>query len=49
MLTGEPVERRDPATLAISLFLASHGVHILRVHDVGPTRQGCELIAKVLE
>jgi dihydropteroate synthase len=48
-LTGEPVEKRDPATLAVSLFLATRGVHLLRVHDVGPTRQGCEMIAKLLK
>ncbi len=48
MLTGEPVEQRDSATLAVSMFLAAHGVHILRVHDVEPTRQGCEIIGKIL-
>jgi dihydropteroate synthase len=39
-----PVTRRDEATLVISTFLAERGVHMLRVHDVGPTRQACEIV-----
>jgi len=39
-----PLDERDSATLAASSYLASRGVHILRVHQVGPTRKAVELI-----
>jgi dihydropteroate synthase len=47
MITGEPAEKRDEATLAVSMFLATKGVHVLRVHEVGSTRRGCEIVEKV--
>jgi len=38
-----PVAARDNATAALSCLLAASGVDILRVHDVGATRQAVEL------
>jgi dihydropteroate synthase len=36
---GEPPEARLPGSLAAALFAVEQGVQILRVHDVGETRQ----------
>lgn len=38
------VTDRDAATLAAGTYLAAQRVHIIRVHDVRPTRQAVELI-----
>lgn len=38
-LLGNPELDRDAGTLGISLFLASRGVQILRVHEIAKTRQ----------
>jgi dihydropteroate synthase len=38
-LTGAPQGQRLPGSLAAVLAGAAQGVQILRVHDVGPTRQ----------
>lgn len=46
-ITDLPVTYRDEATLVISTFLAEKGVHLLRVHDVGPTRQACRVIETI--
>lgn len=45
-LFGLEVDQRDRDTLAVSSYLAGEGVHVLRVHDVGPTRRAVELIHK---
>lgn len=37
-LTGRAVEDRLPASVAAALIAAQRGARILRVHDVGPTR-----------
>jgi len=37
-LTGRPVTQRLPASLAAALIAAQRGAHIIRVHDVGATR-----------
>lgn len=36
-ILGDPGADRSAATVGVSVWLASQGVHILRVHDVGPT------------
>ncbi len=36
---------RQPATIGVALALAAQGVHILRVHDVGPVKQALQLFA----
>jgi dihydropteroate synthase len=36
-ITGKPVEQRLAGSIAASLFAATHGAHILRVHDVAET------------
>jgi dihydropteroate synthase len=37
-LTGRPVTQRLPASLAAALIAAQNGARIVRVHDVGATR-----------
>lgn len=46
-LFGLNVEQRDQATLTISTYLASKGVHILRVHEPGATRKAVDLIHRL--
>ncbi len=46
-ITGLAVENRDPASLAVSTFLADRDIHLLRVHEVRHTRQACEIIHKL--
>jgi dihydropteroate synthase len=38
-LLGSPDLNRDAGTLGISLYLASQGVQVFRVHEVARTRQ----------
>jgi dihydropteroate synthase len=38
-LTGEPVERRLPGSLAAVAWAAAHGAAVVRVHDVAETAQ----------
>jgi dihydropteroate synthase len=44
---GLEADQRDQATLAVSTYLAGKGVHMVRVHDVGPTRKAVELIHRL--
>jgi len=41
-LLGNPDLNRDAGTLGISLYLASQGVQVIRVHEVAQTRQAME-------
>lgn len=41
------VDQRDCATAMVSLFCAMNGAQILRVHDVGLTRQALEIAARL--
>jgi dihydropteroate synthase len=45
---GDKETDRTFGTLGVSLALASAGVHVLRVHDVGPTRQALTLFGATL-
>lgn len=43
-----PVEERMPGSLAVACFAAARGeVHLLRVHDVAPTRDAMRLLEAV--
>jgi dihydropteroate synthase len=42
-----PVEERLAGSLALACHAAAHGAHILRVHDVGPTRDALAMLAAV--
>lgn len=44
-ILGAEVDRRDPATAMLSMYLAMSGADILRVHDVSLTRQAVQLAA----
>jgi dihydropteroate synthase len=35
-ITGRPVDRRDAASVASSLWACTQGARVVRVHDVGP-------------
>ena len=47
-ISNLPTESRDLPTLAVSAFLASRRVHILRVHDVASTRLSCQVISSIM-
>ncbi|NLE29019.1 MAG: dihydropteroate synthase [Phycisphaerae bacterium] len=47
-ISNQPMESRDLPTLAVSAFLASHHVHLLRVHDVASTRLSCQVISRIM-
>jgi dihydropteroate synthase len=47
-ISDQPIDSRDLPTLAISAFLATHKVHILRVHDVASTRLSCQVISNIM-
>jgi dihydropteroate synthase len=42
-----PVDERLAGSLALACHAAAHGAHILRVHDVGPTRDALAMLAAV--
>ena len=42
-----PVTERLPGSIALACHAAAHGAHILRVHDVGPTRDALAMLAAV--
>lgn len=42
---GDKQADRTPGTIGVALALARQGVHIVRVHDVGPVRQALMLFA----
>jgi len=43
-LTGAPVQERLPGSLAAAAYCCLKGVSVIRVHDVGETKQAIELI-----
>lgn len=47
-LTGVPVERRLPATIASSLIAALRGADIVRVHDVAEVKQALTMARYIL-
>jgi dihydropteroate synthase len=42
--TGRGVEDRLEASLAVAALAAAEGAHIVRVHDVGPTRRAVDIV-----
>ncbi len=48
-LTGKTVEERLGGTVASSIFMASQGVDILRVHDVAQNRSALDVYSALLE
>jgi dihydropteroate synthase len=44
-LLGDKLADRTAATIGVALALAAQGVHVLRVHDVGPVQQALRLFA----
>ncbi len=46
-ITGRPVEERLPASIAAALIAAQRGAAIVRVHDVGATRDALRVWAAV--
>lgn len=47
-ITGEDISSRDEATLAVSAYLASKKINILRVHNVSIHRKSIELIDELV-
>ena len=48
-LLGDKEAERDSGTLAISLLMAQKGMHILRLHQVGPTVAALKVLAGLAE
>jgi dihydropteroate synthase len=46
-ITGQPVERREAASVAAAMLAAQNGAKILRVHDVAATRDALAVLAAV--
>ena len=47
-LCGRPVEERMPGSVAVACFAAARGqAHVLRVHDVAPTRDAVVLLEAI--
>ena len=46
-VTGKPVEKRLAGTLAANALAAEHGADILRVHDVGETRDAIMMVREI--
>lgn len=46
-ITGKPVEERLVGTLAVSTYLAQHGVDIIRVHDPAEHRDALKIIQAI--
>lgn len=42
-VTGRAVDARMPASVAAALIAVQRGAHIVRVHDVGPTRDALKV------
>jgi dihydropteroate synthase len=47
-VTGQPVERRLPGSIAAAVMAAQNGASVLRVHDVAATRDAMAVVAAVL-
>ena len=48
-LTGQPIEKIGPASLAAELFAASQGADIIRTHDPAALRDGLKLLESLKE
>ena len=48
-ITGRPVDKRMPASLAAALLAVQRGAAIVRVHDVAETRDVLAIHAAVTE
>jgi dihydropteroate synthase len=48
-LTGEKVENRLPGTISTSIYLANHGIDILRVHDVQENKDALEVMRSLCD
>ena len=48
-VTGQAVERRLPGTISTSIYLAQHGIDILRVHDVNENREALQMIRSICD
>ena len=46
-LTGRPVEQRLAGSISAAVLAAQRGAHVLRVHDVGATRDALAVLAAV--
>jgi len=44
VLGDAPVDAREEATLAMTVWCFVHGAAVVRVHDVNPSRRACELL-----
>ena len=42
--TGLPVDERLEAGLAVAAHAVAQGAHLIRTHDVGPTRRAVDII-----
>lgn len=47
-IAGEDISSRDEATLAVSAYLASKKINILRVHNVSIHRKSIELVDELV-
>ena len=45
-LIGDPAVERDSGTLAITLMMASKGIHVVRVHEIAATRRALDVWLK---
>jgi dihydropteroate synthase type 2 len=48
-LTGQPIDRIGPATLAAELFAAAKGADLIRTHDVAALRDGLKVLETLKE
>jgi dihydropteroate synthase type 2 len=48
-LTGQPIEKIGPATLAAELFAVKQGADIIRTHDVAALRDGLKVLEMLRE
>ena len=46
-ITGRPVEQRLAGSISAAVLAAQRGAHVLRVHDVGATRDALAVLAAV--
>ncbi|MCL4451674.1 MAG: dihydropteroate synthase [Candidatus Thermoplasmatota archaeon] len=48
-VTGQTVEKRLPGTISTSIYLAQHGIDILRVHDLNENREALQMIRSICD
>ena len=46
-ITGRPVEQRLAGSISAAVLAVQRGAHVLRVHDVGATRDALAVLAAV--